>query len=195
MTTDNADTLAALEAHGQALAAIARNLRQATAIQWDRAPGRPASVDPLHVGGALDPNYYPRSQTDAKVATPGNITPGTVTASGDVTTTGAVSATGQVTGGRVVSTQPLQSIGSYNYQVTSGYKAGWINSDGQIGFSPSTIRVKKDLEPLPDDLADAALGMGAYLGRYTWDDDDSPLKLATLRRGSRRSTTRTAGAE
>lgn len=55
MTIDNADTIAALEAHGQALATIARILRQASAVQWHRAPGRQASVDPSHVGGALDP--------------------------------------------------------------------------------------------------------------------------------------------
>lgn len=125
----------------------------------------------------LATNYYTRAQTDARIAAPGNITPGSVSASGDVS--GAtLTSSGQVAGARVVSTQPLQSIGSYNFQVGgTNYKAAWLMNDGQLGYSPSTRRVKKDLEPLPDDLADAALGMGAYLGRYIWDEDGSPLKV------------------
>lgn len=111
-------------------------------------------------------NAYTKAQVDAKVASPGTIAPSDVNASGNV-----------VAGGQVTSTQPLKSIGSFNYQVTTGYKAAWINNDGQVGFSPSTREVKKDLEPFPADLTSAFLNLTPYLGRYTWDDETEPLKV------------------
>jgi len=84
-----------------------------------------------------------------------------------------ISASGQVT-----SAAPLKSPGSYALVVSgSNYRTAWIQSDGQVGYSPSTIRVKKDLEEFPDDLLDAFLACSPYLGRYTWDDEDSPLKV------------------
>lgn len=110
-------------------------------------------------------NYYTKSETDSHIASPGNIAPGNVDASGRVTSGGA----------------PLTSLPSFNYQVTTGYKSAWINNDGQVGFSPSTLRVKKDLEPFPDELADAfLLTMTPYLGRYTWDDESEPLKVFVI---------------
>lgn len=115
------------------------------------------------VVAAIAANSYTKSQIDGLVANPpaGSDVTGDVTASGRVTSAGA----------------PLTSLPSYNYQVTTGYKSAWINDDGQVGFSPSTLRVKKDLEPFPDDLAQAFLALTPYLGRYTWDDEGSPLKV------------------
>lgn len=105
----------------------------------------------------------------------------TVTGNSNLTTVYASSAqtTGDVyTGGRVTSAgSPFTSLPSYNYQVTTGYKAVWINSDGQIGYSASTRAVKKDLEPFPAELADNLLNVTPYLGRYTWDDESTPLRV------------------
>lgn len=123
------------------------------------------------VTAAITANSYTQAQIDNKVANPpaGSNVTGSVTASGDVTAAG-----------RVTSAAPFLSPGSYAYQVTTGYVAAWINNDGQIGYSPSTAAVKKDLEPFPDDLADAFLALTPYLGRYTWDEEGSPLKVFLL---------------
>jgi len=108
-------------------------------------------------------NAYTKAQVDSLVASPGAIAPTDVNASGQVT-----------------SAQPLKSPGSYAYTVTTGYVAAWINNDGQIGFSPSTAAVKKDLQSFPDDLANAFLSLTPYLGRYEWDDESDPLKVFLL---------------
>lgn len=55
MSETTAATIAALEHHGAALASLAGRLRLASAVQWDRAPHRAASVDAYHIGGAADP--------------------------------------------------------------------------------------------------------------------------------------------
>lgn len=121
------------------------------------------------VAAAIAANSYTKSQIDSKIANP----PAGSNVSGDVTASGNVTASGRVTSAGA----PLTSLPSYNYQVTTGFKAAWINNDGQVGFSPSTLKVKKDLEAFPDDLASAFLDLTPYLGRYTWDAEDSPLKV------------------
>lgn len=104
---------------------------------------------------------------------------GTETVSGQLNAQGGVAATGNVSASGQVSSNgsPFLSLPSYNYQVTTAYKAVWINGDGQIGYSASTRAVKKDLQPFPDDLTKAFLNLTPYLGRYTWDDESAPLKV------------------
>lgn len=150
---------------------LQRQLRELTPSIADAF--RPVVADlQATIEATIADTYYTKVQTDAKVASPGAIAPTTLSA------TGAVSAGGDVAaGGQVTSAQPLKSPGSYAYQVTTGYKAGWINNDGQVGFSPSTRRVKKDLVKFPEDLAAAFLALTPYLGRYTWDAEDEPLKV------------------
>lgn len=123
------------------------------------------------VAAAINANSYTKAVIDDLIANPpaGSNVTGNVVASGNVTA-----------GGQVTSAQPLKSPGSFAYQVTTGYVSAWINNDGQIGFSPSTATVKKDLEEFPADLADAFLALTPYLGRYTWDDEDTPLKVFLL---------------
>lgn len=106
------------------------------------------------------------SSSSASIST-GPVSATTVTASGNVSASGQVSSNGS----------PFLSLPSYNYQVISAYKAVWINGDGQIGYSASTRAVKKDLQPFPDELTNAFLNLTPYLGRYTWDDESSPLKV------------------
>lgn len=87
-----------------------------------------------------------------------------------------VNATGQVS-----SVQAFKSAGSHDYIVSSNYVAAWINGDGTIGTSPSTVDVKKDLEPMtPQDVFDRLNSMTAYWGRYDWDDETEPLKVFLL---------------
>jgi len=120
----------------------------------------------------LASGYYTNTQTDAKVASPGTIAPVDVNASGSVKAGGDVTA-----GGQVVSQLPLKSPGSYGFQtVGPNYKVAYIDPDGRIGFSPSTRDSKKDLEVMPEAMADAFLGLTPYLGHYLADDDAVPLR-------------------
>lgn len=61
--------------------------------------------------------------------------------------------------------------------VVNDYVSAWLNVDGRIGASASTRAVKRDLEPFPPELAEALLSVVPQLGRYVWDDPDSPLKV------------------
>ncbi|MFE4469559.1 hypothetical protein ACFRFH_12160 [Leifsonia sp. NPDC056824] len=109
---------------------------------------------------------------DGNLSVAGNASvTGSVTAAS--VSSGDVASTGRVTSGG----SPLTSLPSYGYTVTTSYRAAWINGDGQFGYSPSTRAVKKDLEAFPDSLADAALALTPYLGRYTWDEETDPLKV------------------
>ncbi|MDN4598446.1 tail fiber domain-containing protein [Leifsonia virtsii] len=89
-------------------------------------------------------NAYTRSQVDSKIASPGDITPGNVTASG-----------------RVVSQGIIGSPGTKANTVTVGYSAVYIDSAGNMGGNTSTRRSKTNIEPLDVDL-DALLALGGY---------------------------------
>lgn len=108
---------------------------------------------------AIAANSYTRAQINALVASPGNISPGNVSASG-----------------QVYSAAALASPGSRNYLVSTSYVAGWINGDGTLGTSPSGRAVKRDLEALEPDEVTRLLALTPYHGRYIWDADDAPLK-------------------
>lgn len=114
---------------------------------------------------------YTKSEIDTKVASPGAISPTTVTATGDISTSA-----------RVVSQAALRSPGSRSYVVSTNYAGGWINEDGTIGISPSTRTLKKNLIPMSEaapsqvDAVEALLSLVPYWGHYVWDDDGAPLK-------------------
>jgi hypothetical protein len=116
------------------------------------------------VAAAIAANSYTKSQIDSKVASPGNIAPGNVVASGQVQSNGG----------------PLKSLPSHNYTVSSGYVATWTDGDGTIGTSPSTGTVKTSLTEMTADDARNLLSLTPYWGRYVWDDDESPLKVFFL---------------
>jgi hypothetical protein len=117
------------------------------------------------VNDAIEMNSYTKAQIDSKVASPGNITPGNVTASGQVQSNGA----------------PFLSVPSHNYIVNKGnWVVGYIDSDGAVGTSPSSEAVKVDLEAMDEADAAKVIGLTPYWGRYLWDAADSPLKAFVL---------------
>jgi len=148
-------------------------------------------------GGSITIQGTGSFNTNGVINTTGSFSAGTtISAGGNVTSGGTVqgaalrstgnsqidgseNVNGNITAsGQVTSAAPLKSPGSYALVVSgNNYRTAWIQSDGQVGYSPSTIRVKKDLEEFPDYLLDAFLACSPYLGRYTWDDEDSPLKV------------------
>lgn len=108
---------------------------------------------------------YTKAEIDTKVASPGNITPGNVTASGQVDSAGS----------------PLKSQPSFNYMVATAYKGAWIDgATYQIGYSPSSAVVKTDLQPLTPGDVEKLLTLTPYWGRYLWDAPDSPPKVFFL---------------
>ncbi|WP_243063180.1 hypothetical protein [Humibacter sp. RRB41] len=140
----------------------------------------------------IQATYSTTAQMNAAIASPGNITPGNVTASGTVQGGGLVStgsasiATGlgvggnMSAGGQVVSAAPIKSPGSHGYNVTTSYVAGWIDGDGTFGTSPSSGAVKVDLAVIADADSRKILDVVPYWGRYEWDAPDSPLKAFVL---------------
>lgn len=88
-------------------------------------------------------NSYTKAQIDSLVASPGNIAPGNVTASGQVS-----GSTGVFNGG-------LRSTDVYGHLVTGGgaYSATWTNIDGTIGTAPSSRRFKQDIRPADIDAS------------------------------------------
>lgn len=105
-------------------------------------------------------NSYTKAQIDSKIASPGAITPTNVTASGTVSSAGA-----------------FVSPGSRATIVTVGFVNAYLDGSGVLGYQPSTRSVKKDLEPIPESYQDALMAVTPQVGRYVWDDDDSPLKM------------------
>lgn len=87
-------------------------------------------------------NFYTKAEADAKIASPGAVTPTTVAASGAVS-----GGTGTFNGG-------LKSADVYSRSVTYGgpYTATWTNQDGTMGTAPSSERFKQDVTPAELDL-------------------------------------------
>lgn len=77
----------------------------------------------------------------------GLITAGNISASGSATIAGTTSSTGVVI-----------SPGSRAFNMVSGYAGAWINGDGTIGISTSSVDVKQDFAP-----ADSAPKVDALL--------------------------------
>jgi hypothetical protein len=133
------------------------------------------------VQDSIAANSYTKAQIDAKIASPGAISPTSVQASGNIGAQGTLTSNGTISTGQSVSAQNLIiGVGSHGYSVTTNYVAAWINGDGTFGTSSSSADVKRDLVDMPHELVDRLLGLGTYLGRYVWDADDAPAKSFLL---------------
>lgn len=123
--------------------------------------------------------YYTKAETDSKVANPGNIAPGNVTASGAVTAAGAVS------GDSGTFSASLSSVGAYNTLVTGGgtYRATWQHETGFFGYAPSSRRFKTDIQSFtPDVEALEALRVVVfrYLASPPYDQAQQPLTVGLI---------------
>lgn len=78
------------------------------------------------------------------------------------------------TGGAVYSSAAFQSPGSRALVVTVGYVNAYLDTNGYLGYQPSTRRVKKDLGSIPGWLLDATLRLPTYMGRYKTEDSTAP---------------------
>lgn len=80
---------------------------------------------------------YTRAQVDARIASPGNISPGHVIASGNVSANAGSFPAG------------LSSVDVYNHLVTGGgaYRATWVHETGFLGYAPSSRRFKTNERP------------------------------------------------
>jgi len=112
-----------------------------------------ATVD-ARIDTGVAARSYSKADIDSKVANPPSVSTSSVTASGNVTAVG-----------QVYSELPLRSPGSRNYNVSTNYVAGWINSDGTIGTSQSSRRFKQDIEEATID-PQAVLGLQLFQFRY-----------------------------
>lgn len=89
------------------------------------------------VSAEISAQSYTRTQIDSKVASPGDIAPGAVTASG----------IGRFNAG-------LKSTDVHSRSVTYGgaYTATWTHVDGTMGTAPSSRRFKRDIVPAKVDV-------------------------------------------
>lgn len=115
---------------------------------------------------------YTKAQVDAKVASPGNINPGNVSASGHVSAPTARFDSG------------LSSVDVYNRVVSgAGYRATWTAVTGEIGYVPSSRRFKTDIEPHPFTL-EQALALQTVVYRYhariPFAPDSTPVELGLI---------------
>lgn len=83
----------------------------------------------------LNANSYTKAQIDNLVANPGNINPGNVNASGNVS------------GQRGTFPVGVNSTGVYNTLLTYGgpYSSQYVHQDGTMGYVPSSARYKQDI--------------------------------------------------
>jgi hypothetical protein len=116
------------------------------------------------------------TSTTGNIAASGQLSGGSLSIGGSGTVAGAFSAGGNVTAnGAVYSASAVQSPGSRALVVTVGYVNAYLDTNGFLGYQPSTRRVKKDLQTIPGWLLDATLRLPTYLGRYKTEDTDAPL--------------------
>ncbi|WIA96404.1 hypothetical protein [Curtobacterium sp. MCBA15_004] len=83
--------------------------------------------------------------------TAGGTTASGFTVGGDLEVSGGVTATGAVTGDAGTFPSALNSTGVYGRQLTSSYKAVYIDAGGNFGFSPSPRAVKTNIRPWQPD--------------------------------------------
>lgn len=168
------DPLIALTSEIRKLWAAIRDLSRPTgtsvASLVDQVQAALANINAT-VQTAIAANSYTKSEIDTKIASPGDITPGNVTASGNLISSGQVQSNGS----------PLKSLPSHNYNMNVGsWVAGWIDGDGTFGTSASSVLLKTGLVQMAADDVAKLLTIPAYWGRYVWDDADSPLKVFVL---------------
>lgn len=138
-----------------------------------------SSID-TRVAASVSTQSYTRTQVDTKIASPGDIHPGNVTATGTISATGTITTEEQVTAGSLHVNGDTRIPQAYDRQVTGQCKTVWMDSTGWLGFSSSKHATKKDLTPLPTPLTDALLACTVYVGRFVWDEPDSPVKVFLL---------------
>jgi hypothetical protein len=120
------------------------------------------------VNAAIAANSYTKTQIDTKIASPGNISPGNVTASGFGSFGGAgtfggagsfagtLSATGALsTGGQ------FNCLDAYNFDITYTRRTAWLGNDGRLGFASSSRDKKTSILPADFDIP-ALLAVGRY---------------------------------
>lgn len=88
------------------------------------------------VTNAIQTLSYTKAQIDSKVASPGDISPGNVNASGSISTAGSVTANNST----------FISTYARNNQVTTNYVTAYINSDGKFLATASSKRFKREIE-------------------------------------------------
>lgn len=125
------------------------------------------------VAASITELSYTRAAIDSKVASPGNITPGNVSASG------SVSATGDVTvGGALRAPQVPVTI------LTSAYFATYATTvDGKLGHVPSSARFKQDIRPTTFDPAiilDAEIVDFRYKAEVERLDEGAPFIIGGI---------------
>jgi hypothetical protein len=116
----------------------------------------------------LSNDAYTKAQVDALVASPGNIAPGNVSASGSGTFPGGVNSTD-----------------AYNRLLTYGgpYRATWTHSDGWLGYVPSSRRFKTGVKPATfalDDVLKLQAHFFRYLAPPPYDQAQQPEMLNLL---------------
>jgi len=86
---------------------------------------------------------YTKSEVDTKIASPGAITPTTVTTSGDVNVSGEVTTTGNMeVGGQ------LRAPDAVGFNITSTRRTAWLeDSTGRLGYASSSERAKTNIAP------------------------------------------------
>ena len=127
--------------------------------------GPTALTGPLSVAGGVT----------GPVAATGALSGTSVAVTGAATSASVTTTAGATVGGDINVTGDLYTPHGRATPVVSGYVSAWLNVDGRLGATASTRASKRDLIPLTD--ITGIMSLTPYLGRYTWDADDSPLKV------------------
>lgn len=87
------------------------------------------------------------TQINTKVATPGAISPTSVTASGNVSAGGTLTVTGatQLNGS-------LRVPDAYNFDITYTRRTAWLGDDGRLGYASSALEKKTDIRAASADV-------------------------------------------
>jgi hypothetical protein len=127
------------------------------------------------------------AQIATLVANPGAIAPTTVTASGDVSSAGDVSVAGDVValgvvaaGGDLSTGGDLLAPSVYSTTLSTDYRAVWVsNPTGQLGYVPSSLKFKQDVETaILDDRLMVALRLVTF--RYIQAVEDRGSDAETV---------------
>lgn len=126
------------------------------------------------VTAAIAANSYTKTQIDSKIASPGNINPANVSASGSISASGGLTVSGEVRMPNV----PVTIL-------TSAYFAtyGSTNDGGRMGHVPSSRRFKQDIAPAalePDQLLALQLVTFRYIEAVNELGDDADTEIGLI---------------
>ena len=121
----------------------------------------------------------------ASVAVTGAITGASVAVTGAASSATSAVAGSSTVGGTSTSTGVVISPGSRAYSVVSGYAGAWINGDGTLGISTSSVDVKQDFAPADsapkvDALLRLALVDFRRIGAVAELGVDAPVELGAI---------------